>query len=805
MKRIFIKILLGIAVVLTFNISALADVQLNTGINGLSSADTWWWPNDPNAAVGPNYVVEIINGVYRVYKKDGTAVGTYHIDNLFTNLNPSVGTLDPNIFYDDVAQRFVIEANGSGNDITNAYLAVSDTSDPTAGFKSLKVSFPGGYDGSKGGYNADVYIISATTGTAFINKSTFTVSYWTSSTYGRPARMCGSVTGGPAYFTSSGSGGALHVTRAVNVLSSLPTFTGYDVAGSSGATDPATPTWRNNYIVTANTGNMYWWQVDTSGSTPTLVQQGLINPPSGYVTGYGSACSAPNGDIGMTFMQYSANSTELPVSMWVTGRKASDPLGTVQTPVLAVSSIPLIQANGRHGDFSSTVCDMDTNGNTLNSFWSCNGYISGAGEASWVQSFWGTLTRPVISMQPQNATVVQGMSATFTVGAEGDAPLTYQWQKNGINISGATNFYYTILGATTNDAGNYSVAVSNSLGGATSAGATVTVLPFAQGTYKIVDIPGYAVDDPNGGGAGTGVDQQIYSGVNQQWVFTVVTNTSDPYSTGYKITSVANGMAVSGPTNNAQLVLQSYTGANDQLWQIVTNGAYYNLINIGSGDAIDDWSGGAGQVVGQYSANSGNQNQLWTLTLIHAPPPAPTGLGATAGNAVVNLTWTQSTGANITQNNVYRSTTGSGGPYNLLASLAATTTYSDTAVTNGSTYYYAVTAVNADGESALSSYAGATPQAQPSAPTGLTATALKQHGKIKLNWTQSVSPNIANNKVYRSTSSGGPYSLVTTLTATTTYTDSGLNSGAIYYYVVTAVNSNNMESPYSNQASAKSN
>jgi C1A family cysteine protease len=93
-----------------------------------------------------------------------------------------------------------------------------------------------------------------------------------------------------------------------------------------------------------------------------------------------------------------------------------------------------------------------------------------------------------------------------------------------------------------------------------------------------------------------------------------------------------------------------------------------------------------------------------------APPAAPTGLAAAAGNAVVNLSWVQSTGTGITGNKVYRSTTGSSGPYTLLASLTAKTAYADTTVANGSTYYYVVTAVNTHGESAYSSYSGATPK-----------------------------------------------------------------------------------------------
>jgi hypothetical protein len=69
----------------------------------------------------------------------------------------------------------------------------------------------------------------------------------------------------------------------------------------------------------------------------------------------------------------------------------------------------------------------------------------------------------------------------------------------------------------------------------------------------------------------------------------------------------------------------------------------------------------------------------------------------------------QSSSLGITTNNVYRSTSGSSGPYGLLASLAVTTSYADTAVVDGSNYFYTVTAVATNGESAMSGAAGATP------------------------------------------------------------------------------------------------
>jgi cellulose 1,4-beta-cellobiosidase len=90
------------------------------------------------------------------------------------------------------------------------------------------------------------------------------------------------------------------------------------------------------------------------------------------------------------------------------------------------------------------------------------------------------------------------------------------------------------------------------------------------------------------------------------------------------------------------------------------------------------------------------------------PPPAPTGLTASGGNAQVSLSWTGSAGA--TSYNVKRSTV-SGGSYSNIATGVATTSYTDSTVTNGTTYYYVVSAVNSFGESPNSNQASATPQA----------------------------------------------------------------------------------------------
>ena len=88
-------------------------------------------------------------------------------------------------------------------------------------------------------------------------------------------------------------------------------------------------------------------------------------------------------------------------------------------------------------------------------------------------------------------------------------------------------------------------------------------------------------------------------------------------------------------------------------------------------------------------------------------PAAPTNLAATAGNAQIALSWTASTGA--ASYNLYRGT--AAGAETLLKSGLTATSYTDTGLTNGTTYFYQVAAVNSAGTSGKSNEASATPKA----------------------------------------------------------------------------------------------
>jgi hypothetical protein len=88
----------------------------------------------------------------------------------------------------------------------------------------------------------------------------------------------------------------------------------------------------------------------------------------------------------------------------------------------------------------------------------------------------GSSVAASIAAQPQNLTVAAGQPATFTVTAAGSPPIAYQWQRNGVNILGATTATYTTPATSAADNGAvFTVQVENSIGGAASNPATLTV------------------------------------------------------------------------------------------------------------------------------------------------------------------------------------------------------------------------------------------------------------------------------------------------------------------------------------------
>jgi fibronectin type 3 domain-containing protein len=176
--------------------------------------------------------------------------------------------------------------------------------------------------------------------------------------------------------------------------------------------------------------------------------------------------------------------------------------------------------------------------------------------------------------------------------------------------------------------------------------------------------------------------------------------------------------------------------------------------------------------------------------LLIGPPAAPLNPTASIGNRRVHLTWqapSSNGGAAILGYTLFRSQIA--GNETFLALAGNVTAYNDTSVTNGVRYYYKVAAVNIFGQGALSSVVNATPMTGPAAPHLLIATA--GNAQITLNW-QAPSDNggspVTGYIVFRGTASGTE-TYITTIGNLTSFMNTGLTNGQVYYYQVSAMNS----------------
>jgi hypothetical protein len=227
----------------------------------------------------------------------------------------------------------------------------------------------------------------------------------------------------------------------------------------------------------------------------------------------------------------------------------------------------------------------------------------------------------------------------------------------------------------------------------------------------------------------------------------------------------------------------------DEGWEAVSTGVNRTGA-VGAPDELGIDEGADGTINQHYSiysklfpagtfrlrqADNAGQNMYGVVVVPAEPPVAPLNLKATSGDGKVSLDWSSAGGAT---GYVLKRGGASGGPYDLLVT-NLTTLYVDTAVVNNQTYYYVVSAFNGLGESPNSNEAIGAPK---TAPTGVTATG--GSGQVVVNWT--AFPGATSYTVSRSDVAGGPYAVVGSGLVDTTFTDTTVNSGRIYYYVVTA-------------------
>jgi fibronectin type 3 domain-containing protein len=214
----------------------------------------------------------------------------------------------------------------------------------------------------------------------------------------------------------------------------------------------------------------------------------------------------------------------------------------------------------------------------------------------------------------------------------------------------------------------------------------------------------------------------------------------------------------------------NFSGTFNQAWDTVGN--YLVFGNLTS-------SGFTLQASGWPLNSSGVRAPVNAIQVVLNPLAAPDGLTAVAGNAQVTLIWYAVGGA--TSYNVKRSTT-SGSGYVTVTNVTGAS-FVDTGLTNGTTYYYVVSAVNAVRESTNSTQVSTTPAlSAPAIPTGLTVTA--SNLQVTLTWNAVLD---ATNYIVKSSTNSVDYGIVTNVTGTSVVI-TGLASGTTYSFVVLAQN-----------------
>jgi fibronectin type 3 domain-containing protein len=209
--------------------------------------------------------------------------------------------------------------------------------------------------------------------------------------------------------------------------------------------------------------------------------------------------------------------------------------------------------------------------------------------------------------------------------------------------------------------------------------------------------------------------------------------------------------------------------------------------------------------VGLLAVSDHGVSRVDELTVTPATASVPSGpskLAVTPGSTTDALSWTAAASGSPTSYTIYRGTKSDGEANTPVGTTnGTTTTFTDTGLKNGSTYFYNVAANNAVGVSPDSNEVSVTPAAAGTvlaAPTGLTATA--GNGSVALTWTASA--GATSYSIFRGTAAGGEGSTAIAATTSSSFADSGLTNGTTYYYKVTASNATGT-SASSAEASAK--
>ena len=281
---------------------------------------------------------------------------------------------------------------------------------------------------------------------------------------------------------------------------------------------------------------------------------------------------------------------------------------------------------------------------------------------------------PVFTTQPVSQTVAPGSAATFTVAASGNPAPTYQWQKGGVNIAGATSATYSIPNAAPGDAGSYAAVATNSAGSVASNTATLsissttmaptitaqpvglTVAPDGEASFSVSasgnPSPTYQwyfggavisgatsatltlsnVQAANAGNYYVSVTNSAGSVISTSANLTVQTQSQVVLLTG-QLVAVGHDAAIYAPGAGGSMQWQVSTNGG-QTWQNLTDSSTYSGVTSNTLEVLKATSALNGQMYRCLVA--GTASSATTLTVTRSFFSFPTGVGAdSSGNLYI--------------------------------------------------------------------------------------------------------------------------------------------------------------------------
>lgn len=393
------------------------DSVIEAGSVGVFDAigQTRYLPPDPTVAVGPDHVMVTVNSAIAWYSRDGVLQVQQDLEprgfdpGFFGSVGAGDFVFDPKCFYDHLAGRFVLVALERYLTTSYILMAVSDDADPNGvwhAYRTPSVLNIGNslywWDYPGFGFDGEVYSV---TGNMF-NLAGPGFGGGAYRTYDKAAMLVGDpvttrtvLAGGSSsiqsaqeygdenssaptgYFASALSGGSIRLLAMRNrltqpyVLSAdvpVPGYGGAPLAPvSGGGSLSIVPTrvmnvhvrgaslFTSHSVGVDGVAKVRWYEFDLgtwpeSGS-PTLVQVGEVNPGADTSVFFPAIAANAAGDVGLV---YATSSPSDRVEMWITGRLAGDPPGTMGEPVrVALSPSGVSASQHRWGDYYDLTVD----------------------------------------------------------------------------------------------------------------------------------------------------------------------------------------------------------------------------------------------------------------------------------------------------------------------------------------------------------------------------------------------------------------------------------------------------------------